>query len=280
MIVQSGMAAIAARYDGFIVDLWGVLHDGVAPYPGAVDCLERLRAAGKRVVLLSNAPRRAAPAREALRRLGIGDHLYDGLMTSGEAAHIALRDRHEPWFAALGPRMHHLGPARDRSIFEGLPLEPCSIDGADWLLNTGPDDLHGPTVLTPFEPVLRAAIARGLKMLCANPDLEVVRDGERIPCAGALAAFYEELGGEVRSLGKPDPLIYQPVLAMLGLPRDRVLAVGDSLRTDIAGAKAASVDACWVLGGIHADIANPNAALCDANLTPTAILRQFVWCRA
>ena len=109
-----GLAPLAPAYEGFILDLWGVIHDGVRPYPGAVDCLRALRAAGKRAVLLSNAPRRAEPVREQLRAMGIEDALYDGVMTSGEATHLVLRDRPDPWYAALGRRVFHLGPERDR----------------------------------------------------------------------------------------------------------------------------------------------------------------------
>ena len=114
-----GLAEIAAGYDGFILDLWGVIHDGVTPYPGAVECLGRLREAGKRVVLLSNAPRRGEPVRRQLRRMGIEDTLYDGVMTSGEASFLLLRDRPDEWSRALGTRVLHLGPERDRNVLRG-----------------------------------------------------------------------------------------------------------------------------------------------------------------
>ena len=122
-----GFAPLAGVYDGFVLDLWGVIHDGVKPLPGALDCLARLSRAGKRSVLLSNAPRRASQVREQLRDLGIADTLYDGIMTSGEASHLALRDRTEPFFAKLGRRVLHLGPARDRPIIECLDF--IRVDG-------------------------------------------------------------------------------------------------------------------------------------------------------
>jgi HAD superfamily hydrolase (TIGR01459 family) len=146
------------------------------------------------------------------------------------------------------------------------------------MLNTGPDDLLGPDDPAIYAPVLGAALAAGLPMICANPDLEVVRDGKRIICAGLLAQNYAAQGGLVINRGKPDPAIYGPTLAMLGTPKTRTLAVGDSLRTDIAGAAAAGIDACWVLSGIHA--LHPEHAPAEAGaagLNPMAILTRFNW---
>ena len=278
-----GMAALAERYDGFILDLWGVIHDGVQPYPDAIDCLQRLQRAGKRCVLLSNAPRRAAAAEAMLQDMGITPDLYTGVLTSGEAVHLALRDRTDPWFAALGRRVWHLGPERDRNVIDGLGLDLVGAPAeANFVLNTGPDDHRAPTSIDPFEPDLAECARHGLKMICANPDLEVIRGGVRVICAGALAARYEQLGGTVRSLGKPDPAIYHPVLAMLGTERARSLAVGDALRTDISGAQAARIDSCWVLGGIHGDALgnDVDAAAAEASaagLAPVALVPRFVW---
>ena len=279
----TGFREIAGEYDGFIVDLWGVLHDGVMPYPGAVDCLAALRSAGKCVVLLSNAPRRVAAAQRAMRKMGIADDLYLALMTSGEATHIALRDRTDPWFAALGDRVYHLGPLRDRNVIEGLDLTLVTDPAqATFLLNTGPDDERDQTDMAPFEDELQACWRARLPMICANPDLEVIRGGVRVLCAGALAARYQEIGGQVRSIGKPDPAIYELVFDLLGVPRDRVLAVGDSLRTDIAGAAAAGVSAVWVLGGIDGNLLAgdpdaPDRVARQAGAEPVAAIQSFVW---
>ena len=283
MTPYPGMAALAERYDGFILDLWGVIHDGVRPYEGAADCLERLRDAGKRCVLLSNAPRRSFAAEKMLVRMGIAPSLYTGVLTSGEAVHLALSERTDPWFAALGRRVWHLGPERDRNVMEGLDLEPVGSPAeADFVLNTGPDDHLGTQDVEAFEPVLTECARRSLPMICANPDLEVIRGGVRVICAGAVAARYELMGGAVRSLGKPDPAIYHPVLAMLGTAKARTLAVGDSLRTDIAGAAAAGVASCWVLGGIHGEALGDDhgaaqAEASAAGLHPVAIVPRFVW---
>ena len=283
MIMSDGFAALADGYDGFILDLWGVIHDGVQPYPGAINCLQRLRDAGKRCVLLSNAPRRSAVAEVMLRQMGIGADLYTGLLTSGEAAHLALLSRADPWFAALGDRAFHLGPQRDRNVLDGVDLTVVDSPAeASFVMNTGPDDHRGHTDVDAFEDVLADCARHGLPMVCANPDLEVIRGGVRVICAGALALRYEQMGGAVRSLGKPDPAIYEPVLAMLGTTRPATLAVGDSLRTDIAGAAAAGIASCWVLGGIHGEALGNDAGLAAAEaaaagLAPVAMVPAFTW---
>lgn len=245
------LGEIAPRYDGFILDLWGVLHDGIAPLPGAVECLAALKDSGKRIVLLSNAPRRAADVADRIARIGV-PALYDHVMSSGEEAWQRLFRRDDPFYAGLGRRCLHVGSERDMGIREGLALEFVeSAAAADFILNTGPagwDDR-----LEDYAPVLDAARARALPMVCANPDLVVMRGRTLHLCAGALAQRYEELGGRVRWHGKPDPAIYQTCLGLLGITnRARILAIGDSLRTDIAGAAGAGLDSLFVTGGIHA----------------------------
>jgi HAD superfamily hydrolase (TIGR01459 family) len=283
------LAPLAAEYDGFIVDLWGVIHDGVTPYPGAINCLSRLRAMGLPVVLLSNAPRRAHAAQQAMRAMGIEDGLYSGILTSGEATWRMLRDRSDPFVGALGHRVYHLGPERDRNVFDGLAeIIVGTPQEADYVLNTGPDDLAGADDPTAYDVVLRECADDGLPMICANPDLEVIRDGRRISCAGLITQRYECMlaargaSARTRWIGKPDAAIYGPVLQMLGVGRDRVLAVGDALRTDIAGAAAAGIAACWVLGGIHGseleqDPERAEAAAHGAGLKPEAAIPAFIW---
>ena len=284
----SGFGQIASEYDGFVLDLWGVIHDGVNAFPHAVECLGQLRAAGKKTLLLSNVPRPNDSVRAMMRRMGIADDLYTGILTSGEAVRRALQSPPDAWWSALGARVYHLGPERDRPVLEGLPLTIAAIpEEADFVLNTGPDDHRNPSDMNEFEPTLQACIAQGLPMICGNPDLEVIRGGVRVLCAGALAVRYQALGGDVRSLGKPDPAIYQPVLAQLGLPKGRVLAVGDSLRTDIAGATAAGLAACWVLDGLHGetlrkqdgsyDPAEVRAEANGAGMAPVAAMARFSW---
>lgn len=267
-------APLAEHYRGFVVDLWGVIHDGVTPYPGAIEALRNLRRADRRVVLLSNAPRRSAIATTALTRLGVTPDLYDRVVTSGEAAWTALG-------AFAGRRVYHLGPERDRSVLEDRPITLTSRPSeADLLVNTGPDtDFREPTV-TEYTDELRRCLDADLPMICVNPDLEIVSGGRRLICAGALARWYETQGGAVRWIGKPYPEVYEFVWAGLdNIPRAEVLAVGDALRTDVAGARAVGIDACWILGGIHAEEepAAATRAAKEAGHRPAAALPAFTW---
>jgi HAD superfamily hydrolase (TIGR01459 family) len=282
-----GLAPVADAYDAFIVDLWGVLHDGAKPLPGTVECLTALKAAGKRVMLLSNAPRPAAPAITRLTEIGFARQLYLDLMTSGEEVWRHLVRRSDPWYAALGERCYMIGPPRDLGLLTDVRAERVyELGAADFILNTGAD--YGDTVET-FEPLLQQACARGLKMICANPDLEVMMRGRREICAGALAVRYEAIGGEVRYHGKPYRSVYEACFDVLGQPpRARVCAIGDSLRTDIAGAAGIGIDSILVIGGIHAEglgvapgtlpTADRLEALCAiAGVRPTAAIAGLRW---
>lgn len=247
------LAEAAAGYDTFILDLWGVLHDGVRAYPDAVAGLRAMKAAGKRLLVLSNAPRPVAQIAARMGEMGLTPDLYDILMSSGEDAWRHLRDRPTPWYRRLGSRMYHLGPERDAAMHEGLDVELVQdVREADFVLLTGPpDSLES---VASLEPLLEAGVARGLPMICANPDLVVMRGDALELCAGAVAARYEELGGEVHYHGKPHRRIYDTCFRLLGDPDPaRVVAVGDTLRTDVAGAQAAGIAAILVTGGIHGE---------------------------
>jgi len=284
--VINGMRELAPEYDGFILDLWGVVHDGTAPFPGVLDCMERLIAAGKRLVLLSNAPRRSDDVMRRITRIGVPERLYHGIMSSGEEAWLHLKHRDEPFYAALGHRCVHIGSERDLEIREGLDLVFVDVPAeADFILNTGPAEWED--TLETYMPVLAEALSRGLPMVCANPDLVVVHNGKPALCAGALAEEYQRLGGRVRWHGKPYPSVYESCLGLLGIgEKRRILAIGDSLRTDIAGATGAGIDSLFIAGGIHADelsndgVLDPEriaAALNEDGLRPVAAAARFVW---
>ncbi len=281
-----GMHALALDYDGFILDLWGVVHDGTAPFPGVLDCMGRLIEARKRVVLLSNAPRRSDDVVRRIAKIGVPAGLYHGVMSSGEEAwqHLARRD--DPFYAALGRRVLHIGSERDLEIREGLGLDFVETPAeADFILNTGPAEWED--TIADYAPVLSAARERGLPMVCANPDLVVIHDGRPALCAGALAEHYESIGGRVRWHGKPYPSVYDSCLALMGVAeRRRILAIGDSLRTDIAGAAGAGIDALLILGGVHAgeftadgalDQSRIAAAIRQSGTNPIAVAARFVW---
>lgn len=246
-----GIAAVIDRYDGFILDLWGVLHDGEHAYPGVADCLDRMKAAGKILCLLSNAPRRTDGVVAKLDGMGLGRDRYHHIMTSGEATFEALRDRSDPWHAALGRRLYHIGPERDVDVFEGLGYTVVATpDEADFVVNTG-ILVFGET-LEDYQPRLDACLRNRLPMICANPDLIVMVGPQMVICAGTLAARYEAMGGNVRQHGKPYAAVYDRCLSLMGLgDKRRILAVGDSLRTDVAGANAAGLDVALVTAGIH-----------------------------
>jgi HAD superfamily hydrolase (TIGR01459 family) len=282
-----GVREIVADYDGFVLDLWGVIHDGVKPYPGVLDCMVALLAAGKRVALLSNAPRRADDIVRRITAIGVPRGLYHEVMSSGEEAWRHLKHRDDPFYADLGRKCLHICSDRDLEIRVGLDLDYVeSADEADFILNTGPagwDD-----TIDNYAPLLAASRERGLKMVCANPDLMVNHGAQLALCAGALAVHYEEIGGEVRWHGKPYPSVYQSCFELLGVAdRRRILAVGDSLRTDIAGANGVGVDCLLIAGqGIHVeefapagslDLARIEAAAAAAGVRPTMVGPRFVW---
>jgi HAD superfamily hydrolase (TIGR01459 family) len=283
-----GIAAVAPRYDGFILDLWGVIHDGVAPMRGAVDCLRALIAGGKRIALLSNAPRRAEDVVRRIAQIGVPSGTYHHVMSSGEEAWQYLRRRDDPFYAALGRRCLHICSDRDLEIRDGLGLDYVdTAEAAEFILNTGPagwDD-----TIEDYAPLLRRALACGLPMVCANPDLVVMHGARMALCAGALAQWYETEGGRVRWHGKPYRSVYDRCLALLGIDdRSRILAIGDSLRTDIAGAAGAGLDSLLIAGGIHAeefgmsgarepDFARIRAVLAAGSYNPIGFARTFSW---
>jgi HAD superfamily hydrolase (TIGR01459 family) len=281
-----GMRALAPIYDGFILDLWGVVHDGTAPFPGVLDCMERLIGTGKRLVLLSNAPRRADDVRRRIAKIGVPEKLYHGVMSSGEEAWQYLHRRHDPFYAGLGRRCLHIGSERDLEMRDGLDLAFVETPGdGDFILNTGPAEWND--TIEDYAPVLHAARGRDLPMVCANPDLVVIHDGRPALCAGALAEEYERIGGRVRWHGKPHPSVYDSCLGLLGIAdRRRLLAIGDSLRTDIAGAAGAGIDSLLVAGGIHAaefcadgqlDRDRISVAISESGTHPIGVAARFAW---
>jgi len=290
MIVQviGGLRELAPHYDGFILDLWGVIHDGVAPMPGAVDCLRSLMESDKRIILLSNAPRRADDVVRRITRIGVPAGLYHHVMSSGEEAWQHLRRRDDPFYAALGWRCLHIGSERDIEIRHGLDLEFVdTAEEAEFVLNTGPagwDDR-----LEDYEPILQLALDRNLPMICANPDIVVMHGNQLALCAGALAKWYEEAGGRVRWHGKPFRSVYDTCVELLGIDDcSRILAVGDSVRTDIAGAAGAGIDSFLIADGIHAeefgtagdrapDLERIEAVLRAGAYNPVGVARRFTW---
>ncbi len=284
-----GLAELAKGYDGFILDLWGLVHDGIAPYPGAVDCMRRLRSAGKPVVLLSNAPRPAGTVAEFLAGIGVPADCHDTIVTSGDVTLAALVRRADPWHARLGRTYFYLGADRDAGMLDGLDYRPVDgIEAASFILNLGLANAAA-ECLDDYRPLLAESRERGLAMVCGNPDLTVVRGDRMLLCAGALAEAYAEIGGDVAWHGKPHRPAYQACRLAIGAESNRrVLALGDSLRTDIAGANRAGLDSLLAVGGIHAEDFGPLtdgmpdpavlAACCArAGERPTGCIPALVW---
>jgi len=258
------LAQLLPRYDGFLLDQWGVLHDGIRPYPGAVAALETLRRACKRVIILSNSGRSGAENAKQLAKFGFVPELYDEVVSAGDDAREALVARDEAFHQALGRRCLLLAREGDRHLADGLGLELVdTIADAEFLLLMSMDPPR--QSLAGWTDLLGAARARCLPMVCANPDLHRASPGGGLQEApGLVARAYEQLGGIVRYHGKPEPRIYRTCLARLGLDRSRVVAIGDSLEHDVAGAQGAGIDSVFIGGGIHRGEVVWNGAEMDA----------------
>jgi HAD superfamily hydrolase (TIGR01459 family) len=272
--ILSGLSEIAGRYDALICDVWGVLHNGVAAFPPAVDALRRYRATGGKVVLLTNAPRPPHCIEPQLTGFGVPADCYDAIVTSGGAARAAL-SRRAPF------KLMHVGPARDIPAYEGLDVTLAGPEEADLVLCTGLFDDDNET-LEDYSAIFAKLLARDLPMICANPDVIVQRGDKLVYCAGGLAQAYETLGGKVVYFGKPYAPIYPAALETLGHP-SRPLVVGDGLATDIKGANLMGYDALFVMDGIHAaDVTDRSpegvaAYLASKGLSATAAIDALTW---
>lgn len=287
-LFPSGLGEIADRFEGFIIDQWGVIHDGQQLFPAATDVLRELKARGKRIVLLSNSGRRAAFNRRRLAEMGLDLGLLDAVVTSGEAAWQALHRRTEPPFDTLGRRCLLFTIGGDLGVVDGLGLELVDDpERADFVFATGLE--IPPRTLDDYRRLVEPAAARGVPMICSNPD-KVAPVGDRLAISpGTIAQVYEELGGSVRYLGKP----YQPIYAacfeaLAGIRRERIVAVGDSMEHDVKGANDAGIAACFVLGGIHAADFPAGAGRVEHareverlalryGARPDLVLERFVW---
>ena len=287
----AGLSEIASRYDVVLSDIWGVVHNGEQSFSAATDALAAFRRQGGAVVLITNAPRPSGPIRAQLDELKVPRGAYDGIVTSGDVTMGLI--------AARGSApVHHIGPPRDLSLFEAAaalsstaPPPLVALDRAEYVLCTGlfDDTREGPD---DYGATLKTMLARRLPLICANPDLVVQRGDRLIYCAGAIADRYDAMGGETVYAGKPHPPIYAQALdlarAILRKPVEdaRVLAIGDAMHTDVAGAAKRGIDILFVAGGIHRDDLPGSGPLeaaaleqfwADHDLRPSAALRELEW---
>jgi HAD superfamily hydrolase (TIGR01459 family) len=276
IIVNAG--SLLSRYDIVFCDVWGVMHNGKRAYPDAGEALARFRSLGGTVILVSNAPVPREGVEFVLKKTGVRRDAWDAIVSSGD---IALRH-----IAAQGyRRLHRVGPAgRDRSLFSRLPGLHAKLHEADAIVCTGPLDGSSETVDT-YRDLITRGLSAALPFVCANPDLIVDVGDRRYMCAGSIAAEYERMGGSVFWAGKPHPSAYdtarQTAHELRGetAPLDRILAIGDAVRTDLAAARGLGVDALFIALGIHAQATMHEGQVDAAKLaalfappdTPTAI---------
>ncbi len=278
-------ATLARGYDVALCDVWGVVHNGAAATSEACDALGRFRKQGGTVVLITNAPRPGEiVARTTLDRLGVPRAAYDGIVSSGDVTRALIAAR-------AGAPVFHIGPERDLGLFDGLDAPLAPLEDADYTVCSG---LIDDTVETPqdYQDLIARMRARSLAMICANPDVVVERGDQLVYCAGAIADLYAAAGGDVVFAGKPYRPIYEQALALAEATRGkraehhRVLAIGDSVRTDVKGAAAFGIDCLFVIAGIHAEElggrSDPDAAalagiFVAAGVTPKAVMRHLSW---
>jgi HAD superfamily hydrolase (TIGR01459 family) len=287
----AGLSAIAPRYDVVLSDIWGVVHNGRESFAAATDALAAFRRGGGVVILITNAPRPNGPIRAQLDQLKVPREAYDSIVTSGDVT-IGL-------IAARGAApVHHIGPPRDLSLFEAAASSSpqarprlVALDGAEYVLCTGLFDDER-EVPGDYDATLQTMLARRLTLVCANPDLVVQRGDKLIYCAGAIAQRYEEMGGPAIYAGKPHAPIYAQALDLAGAMRrapvdkTRVLAIGDAMHTDVAGAVRLGIDILFVSAGIHREDIHGSGQLAATaleqfwashDLRPTAAIGDLLW---
>jgi HAD superfamily hydrolase (TIGR01459 family) len=275
-------SSLAPDYDVLLCDVWGVVHNGVTAFPHACDALMRARARGAAVILITNAPRQSTVVARQLEKMHVPREIYDAIVSSGDVTRAVIEAR-------PGQSLFHLGPERDRSMFTGFNVAP--LETADYVVCSG---LDNDDVETPenYRARLEIMLARKLFMVCANPDVVVERGDRLVYCAGSLADLYATMGGEVLYAGKPYRPIYDTALAKAQaaagrkVAASRVLAIGDSVRTDLKGARTAGVDFLFVTSGIHAeelggrerpDSNALSATFAAAGGRPKAVMRELTW---
>jgi HAD superfamily hydrolase (TIGR01459 family) len=267
--------------DVLLSDIWGVVHNGLVAFPEACEALHRFRSQGGSVILITNAPRPADSVQRQLRKLGVADETYDAIVSSGDLTRTFVANHSTQ-------KMFWVGPERDNSIYRGLDPRIAPLRDADYIVCTGLFDDETESAEN-YRTMLEQARARNLPLVCANPDIVVERGDRLIYCAGAIAELYRELGGEVIFYGKPHRPIYERAIELAAERRGKpvrletVLAIGDSVRTDLAGAQAFGIDCLFVTRGIHSEEFEGLDQLDPASVKelfghpPKALMRELRW---
>ncbi|MET0279426.1 MAG: TIGR01459 family HAD-type hydrolase [Pseudorhodoplanes sp.] len=283
-IFTDNFQALAPDYDVVLSDVWGVVHNGVAAFPAACEALTRFRENGGTVVLITNAPRPNGVVANQVAQFGAPRSIYDAIVSSGDVTRSEIEKRQ-------GETLLHVGPKRDLSIFEGLDVSFAPVETAQYVICSGLYDEDNETP-EDYQPLLQQMLARRLFMVCGNPDMVVERGDTLLYCAGAIADLYAKMGGEVLYAGKPYAPIYDLAIELAQnargklVDRKRVLAIGDSVRTDFTGAASYGIDCLFVTAGIHSaefggrEDPDPDAVervLIAAGGKPRAIARMLAW---
>jgi HAD superfamily hydrolase (TIGR01459 family) len=272
-----GMSDISDSYMGFIIDQWGVLHNGEKPYEGVIDCLQELKRRHKHIIILSNSGKRAQPNIDRLSTMGITPDMYDVLLTSGEMAWQGMHTQDEGFFKNLGKKVYVISRGGDRSIVDGLDLEIVDdVTQADFMVISGADSPE--KTLEDYEPVLKAAVRKQLKVLCANPDSLGVMGRDSIMGPGTLARRYIDFGGVVHYIGKPHLPIFQQCIRLLQeqeIYPGHTIMIGDTMAHDIIGAHFANLDTCLVKSGLHAAAFHKCETPADVDKTLTILTNQY-----
>ena len=238
MIKLNRLAEIYKNYDTYIIDLWGVIHDGVRLNPGAMEAIKNLIQKKKKVVFLSNAPRPSKEVKKFLQGLNMDDRYLHNIVTSGEAAMMALQKE------SYGKFFYHLGPKRDNGVFLNIKENKTTLEKCNFILCTGLFDEHEED-LDYYKNLLQSFTSK--KLICTNPDLTVHRGDVKEYCAGSIAKLFESIGGETVYFGKP----YKEIYKMCFSEKEKTIAIGDNLNTDIKGANDMKIDSLFISNGVH-----------------------------
>ncbi len=272
-----GISDISDSYSGFIVDQWGVLHDGKKAFDGVVDCLKELQDRKKHVIILSNSGKRAEQNRERMEDLGISANLYNDLITSGEMTWRGLNEQTDGYFKNIGTKCVIISRGGDRSIVEGLDVEVVEDPKeANFLLISGSDAPE--KTLEDYEPILKQCARYKLKAICANPDSLGVMGGKNIMGPGTLAARYKDFGGIVEYIGKPHQPIFQYCIRILqekGIYPGQTVMIGDTMAHDILGGSLVNIDTCLVKRGLHSSVFKNCESPAEVDKTLDVLIRQY-----
>jgi len=279
--VENLRELVSGGVEVVLSDIWGVVHNGIEAFPEACEALHSFRNQGGAVILITNAPRPADSVQRQLRKLGVADDAYDAIVSSGDLTRLYVADH-------PGRKVFWLGPERDGSIYRGLDAVLSPLEDASYIVCTGLFDDETETA-EDYRGMMMQALQRKLTLICANPDIVVERGDRLIYCAGAVAELYRELGGDVIFYGKPHRPIYERAMALAAerlhhpMQLAKVLAIGDSVRTDLAGALGFGIDCLFVTRGIHSEEFEGVDQLDPASVKelfghpPKALIRELRW---